>query len=171
MIRLDLLKIWNFIISKIAWIKIWSVPGTQGSLYPSSTHQFNRKGPVLFSPKIPHFHTKSPLVQHPSVQHQKTLNSTRKTPQFHTENPSVQHQKSPRFKKKVFGVGQKGFFVGPKGFFLWNWGFFGVELRGVGCWKGVFLVLNCCVELRRSVWNWTVLGTRFLTFSRYPIPS
>ena len=120
MIRLDSLKIWNFIISKIAWIKTCSVPGTQGSLYPSSTHQFNRKGPVLFSLKIPHFHTKSPSVQH--------------TPQFHTENPSVQHQKSPRFKKKVFGVGQKGF--------LLNWGVFRVELRVFWCWT------EGCVELR-----------------------
>ena len=53
----------------------------------TSTHQFHTEGPLLFSPKIPQFHTQNPSVQH------KSLSSTPKTPQFNT-NPSVPHQKS-----------------------------------------------------------------------------
>ena len=52
-----------------------SFASSKGSLsvpHPlSSTHQFNRKGPVIFSPEIPQFKTKNP-----SVQHQKPFSST-----------------------------------------------------------------------------------------------
>ena len=55
--------------------------------------------------------------------------SAPKTPQFHTAlsttHPSVH-----------WGV------------LVRNWGVFGAELRNFGCWKGVFLVLKWCVELR-----------------------
>ena len=40
---------------------------------------------------------------------------------------------------------------------FFEWRFFCVELRDFGCWKGVVLVWNRCVELRGSVWNWGVL--------------
>ena len=40
---------------------------------------------------------------------------------------------------------------------FFDWRFFGFELRDFGCWKGVVLVWNRCVELRGSMWKWGVL--------------
>ena len=53
----------------------------------SSTNQFHTDGPLLFSPKIPQFHTENPSVQH------NPLSSTLKTPQYNT-TPSVPHPKT-----------------------------------------------------------------------------
>ena len=55
------------------------------------------------------------------------------------------------------GGGTEGFLVWNYGILVVNWEFFGVELKNFGCWKGVVLVWNRCVELRGSVWTWGVL--------------
>ena len=75
----------------------------------------------------------------------------------------------------------RNFWCGTEGFLVWNWGVcwtegfpvwnwlvfgvelrdFGVEVRDFGCWEGVVLVLNWCVEWRRSVLNWGVLHMKY----------
>ena len=112
----------KYIFTHILWVPLSSTPPTL-----SSTHQFRTKGPLLFSPKNPQFHTKKPLVQH--------------TSQFHTKG---------LVELSGYWCGTEGFRYWTVGFLVWNWGFF-------WCWKGVVLVWNRCVELRGSVWNWGVL--------------
>ena len=124
----------------------------------SSTHQFHTKNPSVprqkpFSSTHPQFHTKKPSVQH--------------TSEFHTKNPSIQYQKSLSSTHSlnwgVFGVELRDFDVELRGlwcwtgvFLVWNWGVFGVELRGFWCGTEGFWGLKrsgpfgCkwCVELR-----------------------
>ena len=106
------------------------------SEYPSVPHrppQFITSVPhkdhTSSAPKIPQFNTKNPSVPPP--------------PQFHIKNPSVQHTPQLCFCLRSFWCGTEG----------------KVELRDFGCWRGVVLVWNRCVEVRGSVWNWGVLSS------------
>ena len=51
-----------------------------------------------------------------------------------------------------------GFWCGTERVLVLNWGVFVVELRDFGCWKGVVLVGNRCVELRGTPFriNWRI---------------
>ena len=101
----------------------------KGSPSVPHPHQFNTKGPLLFSPK------------NPSVPHQKP--SFLYTLQFHTKNPSVQHNpqshttlssKHPSDKKIPEGcVELRGFWRGTEGC---------VELMSFRCGTKGFFVLN-----------------------------
>ena len=139
----------------------------------SVQHVGSTQGPHLFS------------TQNLSVEHQKLLSSTPKSLSS-TPKPLSSTPKTPHFNTVfvwgvcwtegvsvliwvVFGVDLRRFWCETEGcwterFFVWNWGtlvpnwgVFGGELTDFGCWKGVVLVWNRCIELRRSVWNWGVL--------------
>ena len=155
-------------------------PKSLSSTHPSVPHQktphFHTKNPSVpppplsFTPKTPQFNTKNLSVPHisqfltknpsvppppPLVSHQKPLSST--SSQFHTKNSSVLHQKPsvPYLNPSVQHTPQlcfclRSFWCGTEG---------KVELRDFGCWRGVVLVWNRCVEVRGSVWNWGVLSS------------
>ena len=77
----------------------------------SSTHQFNTKGLLLFSPQNPSVQNRKTISStHPSVQHipqfNTSLSSThvlvQHTLQFNIKNPSVHH--TPQLKKRQFNT-------------------------------------------------------------------
>ena len=72
----------------------------------SSTHQFQIKGPLLFIPKIPQFHTKNPSVQH--------------TYQFHIKNPSVPAPLSSTPKNTQFNAPLRQKLCLTEEFLVWN---------------------------------------------------
>ena len=112
----------------------------------SSTHQFNTKWPLVFSPRNPSVQHQKPLSStNPSVQYQKPLSST---------HPSIQH--TPVKLRCVLnwgGCGIEGCYE-LRG--CWTEG--SVELKGFWCWAQEILGAE-------KVWslNWTdVLNLRGL---------
>ena len=138
------------------------------------TNQFHTKNPSV--QHNPQFNTKNSSVQHTP----KIINSWGVCG---TEGVSVLNWGGFGVELIGYWCGNEGFLVwywgvcwiegflvwnwgrgGTEGFLVWNWGIlvlnwevFGVELKYFGCWKGVVLVWNRCVELRRPVWNCGVL--------------
>ena len=112
------------------WISYKLIALSIGKRGPPQTHQSHLKEPLLFSPKIPQFHTNNP-----SFQHRKSLSFTPKTAQFQLRGFLV-------WNWGVFGVELRDFGCWTEGFRV---------LKRCGpCVEPMCWTEGVCVELRST---------------------